>query len=194
MRITGPVAALLLTTAASVWAGEGEAAKPPRAEAEVLDLLSAVAPLVEALSGSTAGADEAPRLLAEALRTGTIDGAAWGRVVRWVLNEKEETVARGLADVLRSVPAARGRDAARWDATTTAVLGAFEQVLRDAQLQRRPDSDAVLRSVASAAAPAVIAALREAMEEGLHPAASPTAPPSPPPAPAPQDGSSTRPD
>jgi hypothetical protein len=151
--------ALVLTTSSVSWAGESKQRRS--ADAEVLDLLSAIAPVVEALSGSTVDTGDAPRLLADALATGTTDAQAWGRIVRWVLSEKDETVAAGLADVLQSVPPASGPEARRWDATTRAVMGAFQGVLRDAQANRRQDGEALMRNLATAAAPAVVAALRE---------------------------------
>ena len=55
---------------------------------------------MEALGATEARTQDAPRLLSEALRTGKTDTAAWASIVRWVLFEKEERVAAGLADAL----------------------------------------------------------------------------------------------
>jgi hypothetical protein len=131
-------------------------------DAEVTDVLSAIGPLMEALGGTESATKDAPRLLADALRRGDTDTAAWAAIVRWVLFEKEERVAAGLAEALRAVPApVSGPDAERWNATAQAVIGAFAGVLRDAQAHRARDGAEIASALVAAAAPAVVAALAE---------------------------------
>lgn len=111
-----------------------------------------------------AGRDDAPRLLQEALRAGTVDASAIGAIADWVLNEKEEKVASGLADLLgASDPAAAGVGGERWNGTASAVFSLFGAVLRQAESNRRGDAhEKEIAAVVSAAAPAVAGALREA--------------------------------
>jgi hypothetical protein len=156
------VAGLVLTTSVP-WAEAGRKDRDRvKVDAEVADVLAVIGPLVEALGATEARTEDAPRLLAEALRTGDVDTAAWASIVRWVLFEKEEKVAAGLTAALRAVPApTTGADAERWNRTAEAVIGAFAGVLRDAQTHTRPDGDVILDRLVTAAAPAVIAALGE---------------------------------
>lgn len=144
-RVVGLVVAMAVTFAP--WASAGHKDRRRRqVDAEV-----------------TARSEDAPRLLADALRTGHTDTAAWASIVRWVLMEREERVAAGLAAALQAVPPpASGPDAARWNATAAAVAGAFAGVLRDAETHTRRDGDAIFSDLVSAAAPAVVAALSEA--------------------------------
>jgi hypothetical protein len=130
------------------------------AEGDVADVMALIGPVVEALGATQARTDDGARLLGDALRTGSVDVSSWASIVRWVLTEKEETVAAGFATALQGVtlPAA-GADAERWDGTTRAVLGAFAGVLQAAQDDRRVDGDAIARNLVAAAGPAVVAAL-----------------------------------
>jgi hypothetical protein len=109
---------------------------------------------------------DAPRLLAEALRSGTADAETIATIVRWVLEEKEEKVAPGLAAALAA--AAGGLDdgtaGPRWDAAARSAIDLFVGLLDDARVHRRRDEASVARDLApiiTAAAPAIADALRE---------------------------------
>ena len=162
--IVGGVVGLLVVTAVP-WAAAGPKGRDRRdrpVDAEVRDVLALIGPVIEALGASAARTDDAPRLLADALRRGTADTAAFASIMRWVLMEREDRVAAGLAEALRAVPPpAGGPDAERWNATAHAVIGAFAGVLRDAETYKRRDGDAIVRGLVGAAAPAVIAAMSE---------------------------------
>jgi hypothetical protein len=111
------------------------------------------------------GSEDAPRLLKEAVRTGTADAAAFAAIAHWILYEKEEKVAAGLADVLGALdPAVALAGDERWNDTARAMFSLFATVLRDAEDHRRGADafDAELAALVSAAAPAVAGALREA--------------------------------
>jgi HEAT repeat protein len=154
---------LVFLTSASWAAAEPKSRDRRRVDAEVQDVLSLIGPVMEALGATEARTQDAPRLLAEALRTGQTDTAAWASIVRWVLFEKEERVAAGLAEALNAVPMpATGLDAERWNATARAAIGTFAAVLEDAQAFRRQDGEALMRHLVGVAAPAVVAALSEA--------------------------------
>ena len=112
-----------------------------------------------------AGRDDAPRQLEKAMRTGTADAAALAAIANWILSEKEEKVAAGLADVLNAFgPAATGAGGERWDETARAIFPLFAAVLRQAEHHRRGGDafETEISAALSAAAPAVAAALREA--------------------------------
>jgi hypothetical protein len=156
------VAGLVLTTSVPWAAAEPKQRDRRKVDAEVRDVLAVIGPLVEALGATEARTQDAPRLLTEALRSGSADTAAVASIVRWVLFEKEEKVAAGLTEALRAVPPPPdGPDAARWNGTAEAVIGAFAGVLRDAQSHTRRDGDAIVNDLVAAAAPAVIAAISE---------------------------------
>jgi hypothetical protein len=156
------VAGLVLTTSVPWAAAEPKERDRRKADAEVRDVLAVIGPLVEALGATEARTEDAPRLLTEALRSGSADTAAVASIVRWVLFEKEEKVAAGLTEALRAVPApTSGPEAERWNRTAEAVIGAFAGVLRDAQSHTRRDGDAIVKDLVAAAAPAVIAAISE---------------------------------
>ena len=139
------------------------------AEAEVRDVLSLIGPMMDSLGATEASAQDGSRLLTDALRSGQMDTAAWASVVRWVLFEKEERVAAGLARALETVALpGSGPDAERWNPTAQAMLGAFAAVLQDAEGFRRQDGDAIVRSLVGVAAPAVAAALTEADPRALE--------------------------
>src|ERR1051325_9054417 len=96
------VAGLVLTASVPWAAGEPKDKDRAKVDAEGRDVLPGIAPLVEALGATEARTQDAPRLLAEALRSGTTDTAAWASIVRWVLFEKEEKVAAGLQEAPRA--------------------------------------------------------------------------------------------
>lgn len=108
---------------------------------------------------------DAPRLLKDAVRTGDADLATFAAIADWILHEKEEAVAAGLADVLSAVDPSAGRPSGdRWAPTTQAMVSLFTSVLRDAESHRRrsgDETDAEVAALVSAAAPAVAAALAE---------------------------------
>jgi HEAT repeat protein len=156
------VALVLAVSVPSAFAGSKKQ-KAQSGDQDVLDALALIGPIVAALAGPDAPAEDAPRLLSEALRSGTADPRSAAAIVRWVLTEKEEKVAAGVANALRDVhPPASGPEAERWNATARAIIGSFEGLLADAQAHRRRDGEDVLREVVSVAGPAVIAALSEA--------------------------------
>ncbi len=126
--------------------------------------LLALAPM--AMAGSPKRSD-APQLLKEAVRTGTADAEAFAAISDWILYEKEERVAAGLADALAAIDTRGMRLGGdeRWDPTAQAVLSVFANVLRAAQDNRRPDNvEAELSALMGIAAPAITAALRESPE------------------------------
>lgn len=133
---------------------------------EMREAAAVIAAIADAMGNAGARRGEAAGLLKEAVRTGTADAEAFATIAAWILYEKEEKVAAGLADVLGAVgPTSAGRDGARWNAATQAMLRLFTSVLRDAQNHRRVDpaeADARMSAVVAAAAPAVADALREA--------------------------------
>ena len=124
---------------------------------------------VLALAG-TGRADDEPSaaepsaLLRDALREGTVDADAAAEITRWILSEKDDTVARGLIGALRSAELApRGPDRELWNATADAMLDLFESGLGDAAVRRRRDAAdwPELAALVNAAAPAIAKALRE---------------------------------
>jgi len=101
---------------------------------------------------------EAPAVLAEALRRGTIDADAAAALTRWILEEKDDVVARGLIDALRSADLrATGSDGEPWNATARAMAGLFESALDDAAGRRRHGAAqwSELAAVVDAAAPVI---------------------------------------
>jgi hypothetical protein len=138
------------------------------AAAAAVMLAIAVGARPAAAGGET---DDGARLLTEAVRSGDTDAASWARVIQWVLTEKEETVAAGFAQALKEFAApgpVATADDARWDPTARAVLGAFQDVLDDAQHHRRRDGDAIARGLVALAGPAVLAALQESDPSALE--------------------------
>jgi hypothetical protein len=126
------------------------------------------AALALGLAGGAAAEErrpDPPRALEEALRTGKADADDVEALIRWVLQEKEETVARELRHTLQSLDLKGiGRDAQRWEPTSRAILGLFGTVLVDAERLHRRDARSLereLTKVVDAATPALAAALRE---------------------------------
>jgi hypothetical protein len=112
------------------------------------------------------GERDAPRRLVEALRSGTADAETIATIVRWVLEEKEEKVAPGLAAALAAAAGdvTDGPADPRWSAAARGAIALFEGLLDDARGFRRRDEASVARDLApiiEAAAPAVADALRE---------------------------------
>ena len=109
---------------------------------------------------------DAPRLLGEALRSGTADTETIATIVRWVLEEKEENVAPALAAALGAAAGDvhDGTVDPRWSAAARGAIVLFQGLLDDARGHRRRDEASVARDLApiiTAAAPAVADALRE---------------------------------
>jgi hypothetical protein len=109
---------------------------------------------------------DAPRRLGEALRSGTADVETIATIVRWVLEEKEENVAPGLATALHA--ALDGVDQLgndpEWEAAARGAIDLFVGLLDDARAHRRRDEASLSRDLGplvDAAAPAVAATLRE---------------------------------
>jgi hypothetical protein len=126
------------------------------------------AALALGLAGGAAAEErrpDAPRALEEALRTGKADADDVEAIVRWVLREKEETVAREVRRTLQSLDLkGTGPEGQRWDETSRAIFGLFGTVLRDAERLHRRDARSLEREltrVVDAATPALAAALRE---------------------------------
>ena len=126
------------------------------------------------LSASAAVADtprprreDAQRLLKDAIRSGTVEADAFAAISDWILYEKEEAVAAGLADVLASAldqpGVARSLEAQRWDPVAQAMLSVFARVLSDAAHNRHGDQviDQEVAALVGIAAPMVAQALRE---------------------------------
>ena len=108
---------------------------------------------------------EAPARLQEALRTGRFEQRDVALITRWVLQAKEETVARGIADALRSADlSVDGAEGERWNPALAAMAALFDSALRDAAAHRRRDTKdwPELTALIGAAAPAIAASLREA--------------------------------
>jgi hypothetical protein len=110
-----------------------------------------------------ADASDPARRLAQAMRTGTFDAADAVSIVGWVLNEREEKVAEGFLEALRTADLAGGgkRDA-RWDPAARAMVRLFERALSDAAAHRRSTGEwSEVEDLLKAAAPALAAALRD---------------------------------
>jgi hypothetical protein len=119
--------------------------------------------------------EDAPQALKEALQSGQAQPADIRAIIDWVLHEKEEKVAAGFAEVLRTLDApgqVTGRDGDRWAPTVSAMFDLFGATLRDAQTHRsRRGSDVPpeLSTLLRVAAPAIAASLREADPKSLEP-------------------------
>jgi len=103
-------------------------------------------------------------LLAEALRRGEVDADTAATLTRWILEGKDDAVARGLASALRSTDlTARGPEAQRWNGTVQALGALLESALADASAHRRRDAGQwpELAALVGVAAPAIAATLQE---------------------------------
>jgi HEAT repeats len=109
-------------------------------------------------------AADAPALLADALREGKVDADTAAELTRWILSEKDDTVARGLAHALGSIDlTTHGPDGKQWDATARAMVALFGSALGDAAERRPRDASQwpELAALMGAAAPAVAQALHD---------------------------------
>jgi hypothetical protein len=131
----------------------------------VVAVVVAMATAAQAAPGEGERRADAPRLLKEGLAAGNADLATFAAIADWILHEKEEKVAAGLADALAAVePRLSGPDGQRWNATAEAMLSLFRSALADARTHhRRSDAEieADVAAVAAAAAPAISATLAE---------------------------------
>ena len=148
---------------------------------EMRQALATLGAVIEAASRPSVRTGEAPRLLDEAVRRGTVDTEAMGAILRFVLHEKEENVAGAFADALTAVePRMQGLDSERYGAAAKSVLSVFAGVLRDAENNRRRDGASVLREL-QPAIDAAAKALRDVQAQAAP------APPAESPNPGPQD-------
>jgi hypothetical protein len=132
-------------------------------EAEMRQALGVLQQVIDAALRQDTPAQDAPRLLAEAVRSGVADTEAVGAIMRWVLTEKEDKVADGFIAALGPLEAAAaGEQGQRWNPTARAMVDLFRSVLGDARNWRRHGGDAAASNVVTAAAPAVAEALRQA--------------------------------
>jgi hypothetical protein len=132
----------------------------------MLVALISLAPAQRATAEPPARAKDGPRLLSEALRSGTADAESIAAIVRWVLEEKEENVAPGLAAALHAAVDGAGGlgEDPQWDAAARGAIDLFVGLLDDARTHRRRDAESLSRDLAplvEAAAPAVAEAMRE---------------------------------
>jgi hypothetical protein len=153
---------------ASAALAAAETASPDRRADDMREMREALATLgavMDAASRPSIGTGDAPRLLDEAVRRGTVDTEAMGAILRFVLHETEENVAAAFADALTAVePRLQGLDSERYGAAARSVLSVFAGVLRDAQKNRRRDGASVLREL-QPAIDAAAKALREVQAE-----------------------------
>lgn len=180
MRVA--ILATLVSLAPATWAAAGPPARERRTAddmREIREAFATLAGIIEAASRPTTRTDDAPRLLRESLRTGTVDPAAMGAIMRWVIYEKEEKVAAVFAGALASVdPGLKGVEAERWSAAARSVVRVFEGVLRDAQDNRRQDGESLLRELRPAI-DAAAEALKQVQETQDPVAPRPVAPEQP---------------
>lgn len=159
------VAVISLAVAQSAAAGERQQAVRTDGD-EMREAAAMIAKVAGAMEHAGARRGEAAGLLKEAVRTGRADAELFATIADWILYEKEEKVAAGLADVIGAMAPKQAASAdPRWNETTQAMMGLFTGLLRDAQANRRVDSaeaQARMSAVVDAATPAVTAALREA--------------------------------
>jgi hypothetical protein len=134
------------------------------------DLVAVTAIVALAGTGAVKAAEDepdvhdAPAVLAHALRSGTVEADEAAAITRWILSEKDDTVARGLALALRSTDMkTRGAEGETWNATARAMAALFEGALGDAAARRPRDSQRwpELAALVGAAAPAIAQALGE---------------------------------
>lgn len=161
---------MMLVTLASLlpaaWAGADAPRRERRGDADMVEALATLSAVIDAALRPAERGQDVPRLLADALRTGTADTATIGAIMRWVQEAKEEDIAAGFADVVRGLdPTAKTPEAARWTASARTMIAVFEGLLRDAQVNRRRDGREVghdLQPVVRAVVPALVEGLRGA--------------------------------
>ena len=163
------VAAVVLTvTFLPVAVARAGEARPREKASELSEALAAMQALLGAVARADVGEKDlasAPARLQEALRTGRFEQRDVALITRWVLQAKEETVARGIADALRSADVSvDGAEGERWNPALAAMAALFDSALRDAAAHRRRDTKdwPELTALIGAAAPAIAASLREA--------------------------------
>lgn len=162
------VAAALAVTFLPVAAARAGEVRPKEKRSELAHALAAMRVLIEVVAAADVRETdpaEAPARLQEVLRSGRFEPRDVALISRWVLEEKEETVARGIGDALRSAdPTLAGRQGERWNPALGAMVALFDSALRDAGANRRRDTKAwpELTALVKAAAPAIAASLREA--------------------------------
>jgi hypothetical protein len=133
-------------------------------QALVVMMVMAAPPAGGTAEGRAARADasDPAQRLAQAMRTGTFDAADAVSIVGWVLNEREERVAEGFLQALRTADVTGGRKDARWDPAARAMVRLFERALSDAAAHRRSSGEwSEVEDLLKAAAPALAAALRD---------------------------------
>lgn len=119
-------------------------------------------------AGPGVGTKDAPQRLAGALATGSATADDVAVITRWVLEAKEEDVAREFAEALGTAAlGGRGPQAERWNPVVGAMVTLMRSALTDAADHRQRDVGnwPELNALVKAAAPAVAASVREADPE-----------------------------
>ena len=142
-------------------------------------VLSAAAILMFAGQVAMAGSrkpsrPDAARQLAEALESGTADAETIAAIVGWVLEEKPEKVAPGLAYALQAAvgDAAAQTSDPRWGAVAHGAVDLFVGLLDDARTHRRRHPASVADELAPllrTARPALTDALPDVLRRPLPP-------------------------
>jgi hypothetical protein len=165
------VALALAVTFLPVTAARAGAAPPRDKRSELAEALAAMRVLIDVVEAADVGQSdlaEAPARLQEVMRTGRFQPRDVALISRWVLEAKEETVARGIGDALAAADLkVAGPQGERWNPALNAMTALFQSALRDAAEHRRRDTRdwPELTALVSAAAPAIAASLREADPE-----------------------------
>ena len=140
------VALALAVTFLPVTAARAGAAPPRDKRSELAEALAAMRVLIDVVEAADVGQSdlaEAPARLQEVMRTGRFQPRDVALISRWVLEAKEETVARGIGDALAAADLkVAGPQGERWNPALNAMT-----------------------ALVSAAAPAIAASLREADPE-----------------------------
>jgi hypothetical protein len=135
---------------------------------DALRTMSAVINAVLAADARTRQAGDAPQRLADALASGHASTEDVAVITRWVLEAKEEDVAREFADALGTANlAGRGPHSERWNPVMGAMVALMRSALTDAADHRQRDVGnwPELNALVRAAAPAVAESLKEADPE-----------------------------
>jgi hypothetical protein len=136
--------------------------------ADALRTMSAVIDAVVAAEARTRDATDAPQRLADALARGNASADDAAVITRWVLEAREEDVAREFADALGTAAlGGRGPRAERWNPVVGAMVALMRSALIDAADHRQRDVGnwPELNALVKAAAPAVAASVRDADPE-----------------------------